>query len=114
MDIDRTYFIQLPLRTEEYNYEFSIIVNNVTYILWVYFNRRMGRWIISVKDENNDPIVMGIPILIGAQMLSRFADPRLSELKVMFAYNLQSKYVEIGEYELGVNGTLLVAQELEE
>jgi hypothetical protein len=113
MDIDRTYFMQLPLRSGEYNYEFNIRIGDSTYILWIYFNRRMGRWILNIKDDNNDYIAMGIPILIGSQMTSRFSDPRINELKVLFAYNLQSKYAEIGEFDLGKSGTLLVAKELE-
>lgn len=114
MDIDRTYFIQLPMRPEEYNYEFSVEVGDTYYILWIYFNRRMGRWILNVKDENNDPIVMSIPILVGSQMLSRFADARINDLKVLFAYNLEDKYAEIGEFDLGNTASLFIARELEE
>lgn len=112
MDINRTYFIQIPLRTEEYNYEFSTIIGDTTYIIWIYFNRRMSRWILNLKDENNDYIVMGVPLLIGSQLLSRFADPRLSDAKILFIFNSKNKYEEIGEFDLGNNGVLLAAREL--
>lgn len=112
MNIDNTYFIQIPLLKENYNYEFTTIIGESTYILWIYFNRRMGRWILNVKDENNDPLVMGIPVLIGAQMLSRFAGSKLEDIKILFAFNKKSQYEEIGEYDLGDNGSLYVAREL--
>jgi len=112
MNIDRTYFIQISLRPEEYNYEFSTIIGNTTYIIWIYFNRRMGRWILNMKDENNDPIIMGIPILVGSQLLSRFADPRLGDIKFLFAFNLKNQHEEIGEFDLGNTATLIAAREL--
>jgi len=112
MDINRTYFIQIPLTPEEYNYEFSTIIGDTTYIIWIYFNRRMGRWILNIKDENNDPIVMGIPILVGSQLLSRFAYSKLKDIKILFAFNLKNQHEEIGEFDLGNTATLVAAREL--
>jgi hypothetical protein len=112
LDVERTYFIQIPLKKEEYNYELSTVIVDTTYIIRIYFNRRMGRWIVSIKDENNDYIIMGIPIYIGSQMISRFADPRLEDIKFMFAYNIKNKYTEIGEFDLGNTATLFTANEL--
>jgi len=112
MNINNTYFIQIPLLKEEYNYEFTTIIGESTYILWIYFNRRMGRWILNVKDERNNYLVMGIPILIGSQILSRFANHKLNDIKILFAFNKKSQYEEIGEFDLGDNGVLLVAREL--
>jgi len=112
INTDESYFVQLPFRQDEYNYEYSVTIGDTTYILWIYFNRRMGTWILNIKDENNDPIVMGIPILVGSQMLSRFADHRIEDMKYTFAFNIKERYAEIGEYDLGSTATVFIAKEL--
>lgn len=113
VNLDETYFIQLPFRQNEYNYEYSVVIGSTTYILWLYFNRRMDRWILNIKDDNNDPLIMGIPILIGSQMLGRFAGEALRDIKYAFAFNLKNRYAEIGEFDLGSSATVYVAHELE-
>ncbi len=112
IDIDNTYVIQLPLVASEYNYEFSTSINNTTYIIWIYFNRRMNRWIINIKDEENDPIIMGIPILIGAKLVSRFSDSRINDIQLLMAFNLKSQNEEIGEYDLGTTAGLFTLKEI--
>ena len=113
MNINEIYFIQLPFRKDEYNYEYSVVIGNTIYILWLYYNRRMETWILNVKDENNDPIIMGTPILIGSQLLSRFADERLEDIKLCLAFNSKDRYAKIGENELGETSTIYIARELE-
>jgi len=112
IDINNTYVIQFPLVANEYNYEFSTSINNKTYIIWIYFNRRAGRWIVSIKDEENNPIIMGIPVLIGAKMVSRFSDNRLDDIKLLMAYNLKSETEEIGEFDFGVTAGLFTLKEI--
>jgi hypothetical protein len=113
MDLNNSYYIQLPFRKNEYNYEYSVVIGSTTYILWIYFNRRMGRWILNVKDENNNPLIMGVSILVGSQMLARFANEALRDIKYIFAFNVKDRYVEIGEFDLGNTATVYVAHELE-
>lgn len=113
MNISETYFIQLPFRKDEYNYEYSVVIGSTIYILWIYYNRRSSTWIMNLKDENNDPIIMGIPMLIGSQLLSRFADERLEDIKLCLAFNFKDRYAKIGENELGDTATVFVARELE-
>ena len=112
INLDESYFIQLPFRQNEYNYEYSVIIGSTTYILWIYYNRRMNRWILNIKDENNDPLIMGIPILIGSQLLSRFAGDTLEDIKYAFAFNIKDRYAEIGEFDLGSTSTIYVAHEV--
>lgn len=112
MNLNNSYFIQILLLKEEYNYEFTTIIGESTYILWIYYNRRMNRWILNVKDENNDYLIMGIPILNGSQMLLRFSNKKLSDIKIIFSYNKKSEFEEAGEFDIGYNTNLYVAREL--
>jgi len=102
MDINNAYVLRIPSRPDEYNYELTTIIDNATYIMHFYYNRRAGRWILNLKDENNDPIIMGIPLLIGSRLLSRFVNEKLNEsIKLLSLYNLKNTYEEVSEGELG-------------
>lgn len=97
MNLDNYYIIQLPLKNEKYNYEFSTIIGDSSFILWIYYNRRMERFILNIKDENNDSLLMGIPLLVGARIVRRFANDKLIDLKYLSVYNTKDGKSEIDE-----------------
>jgi len=104
---------EIALQPNVYNYEFSIIAQDTNYILRCYYNRRSSQWTLDIKDENNDPIVMSVPLLIGSQLTKRFVDERLSDLKYMVLYNDKSLYEEATEDSLGRTCNLYFMYELE-
>ena len=94
---------QIPIDSNSFNYEFNTKVNDTHYTLGLYYNRRAGKWILNVSDQSGNPIVMGIPLLIGSKMFTRFVNEDLLDLKYAFVYNKQSEYEEPGEDNLGTN-----------
>lgn len=95
--------VQIPINSNSLNYEFNSKINNTNYIFWLYYNRRADKWILNINDSRNNPIVMGIPLLIGSKMFTRFVNEDLVDIKYSFIYNKQSKYEEPGEDNLGTN-----------
>lgn len=94
--------LKLPLRSDIPKYEFRIDLDGVTYTLAFRFNFRMTRWIMDLKTENNIPVIMGIPVLIGTDILERYQSSDLPPGN-LFAVNLEDDFVEAGEDDLGNN-----------
>lgn len=103
---------KIPLQKNVYNYEFSIKAQRTNYILRIYYNRRIFQWTLDIKDEDNNPIVMSIPLLIGAKLTKRFVNEKLSDLKYLFLSNDKSRYEEATEDSLGDICNLYFAYEL--
>ena len=103
---------KIPLQKNVYNYEFSITAQQIDYILRLYYNRRISQWTLDIKDEDNNPIVMSIPLLLGAQLAKRFVNEKLIGLKYMLLSNDKSPYEEATEDSLGSNCNLYFIYEL--
>jgi len=103
---------KIPLQKNVYNYEFSITAQQIDYILRLYYNRRIAQWTLDIKDEDNNPIVMSIPLLIGAQLTKRFVNEKLIGLKYMLLSNDKNVYEEATEDSLGNNCNLYFMYEL--
>lgn len=50
----------------------SIAMGGVTYSLNVYWCRPAGLWMLDVSDVNNNPIIQGIPLVTGADLLAQY------------------------------------------
>lgn len=58
-------FTPQPLRME-------ISLGGVFYILRTYWNTPMGCWILDIYDDSDLPLVRGIPIVTGGDLLQQF------------------------------------------
>jgi len=103
---------KIPLQKNVYNYEFSISAQQIDYILRLYYNRRISQWTLDIKDEDNNPIVTSIPLLIGAQLTKRFVNEKLIGLKYLLLSNDKNRYEEATEDSLGNNCNLYFMYEL--
>ncbi len=58
------------------NQTFPIVLNNVSYILRLIFCQTTDAdacWLLDINDQNANPIVCGIPLVAGADMLEQYA-----------------------------------------
>jgi hypothetical protein len=67
----------IPCRNDVPWYLFRITLSNVVYTLRFRFDGRMGRWMMDMADPNNNDIIVGVPLLIGINLLGRFVNPAL-------------------------------------
>lgn len=52
---------------------FSIQLGPTTYNMNLYWNNNAeGGWTLDIADNNNNPIVQGIPIVTGADLLAQY------------------------------------------
>lgn len=98
--------IKLPLRSDIPKSEFRVDLDGVTYTFAFRFNFRMERWIMDLKTENNVPLIMGIPVLIGTDFLERFQSADLPPGN-LFAVNLEDEFVDADREDLGNNVIIL-------
>lgn len=112
IDSENSIYTRIPLRKDLFNYEFSIIIKNTIYIIRVYYNRRSSKYLIDIKDENNDPIVMSIPLLIGSQLTKRFVNEKLGDAKYLFMYNTKDIYDNPTVETIGTNCNLYTLEEI--
>jgi len=98
--------IQIPVRSDLYQYEFSCELDGTVYIFDIHYNSRKDRWIFGIKTSDGTEIVMGIPILVNYDLLGRFADSNLPP-GTLFAINTESEHENAGELDLGDKVLLL-------
>jgi predicted Zn-dependent protease with MMP-like domain len=65
-------FYKVPLQAAPQ--KFTIVLSGVTYTLTMqYRNTLMGGWILDIGDANNNPILQGIPLVTGVNLLDQYA-----------------------------------------
>lgn len=65
-------YFTIPLQPQPQT--FSITLGGVSYNLtFKYQNVDMGGWCLDIADQNSVPIVQGIPLVTGANLLAQYA-----------------------------------------
>lgn len=88
------------------NYEFRIDLEGSTYNLSLKYNKRENRWYLNIKDEQDNPIVMGIKMVLNTSLVERFQDDRLPP-GTLFLLNQTDINVDPGLEDFGTEIILL-------
>lgn len=65
-------FFTVPLQPQPQT--MTILLSGITYTLtFNYRNIDQGGWVLDIGDSNNIPIVTGVPLVTGANLLKQFA-----------------------------------------
>lgn len=65
-------FFQVPLQAQPQ--VFTINLSGVTYTLTLrYRNTTQGGWVLDIADSSNKPILQGVPLVTGANLLAQYA-----------------------------------------
>lgn len=93
---------ELPARYDMSSYQYTIELSNEIFLLKFYFNRRDNRWYMSIYDETENPIILGIPIIINWGLIDRF---KMLErpLGSIFAINFSQEEKNPVRKDLGTN-----------
>lgn len=63
--------VEVPLSHEPQN--FSIALGLTTYNMVLFWNSNaLGGWTININDSNDVPIVQGIPLVTGSDLLAQY------------------------------------------
>lgn len=102
--------LRVPLNHSLYHYEFRVELGSMIYVFEIRYNTYMGTWIFSIYDSANDPIIMGLPLLVGIDLLRRYTDDRLPPGR-LFMYNLENNNQDGEEKDLGDNLLMLYLED---
>jgi len=70
-------YLEIPIRTDIPAYQFQITLEGTVYTLHFHYNTRAERWVMDVNNVDDEPIVVGVPLLYGLPLLDRYQDERL-------------------------------------
>jgi hypothetical protein len=65
--------VALPLNGDVPFYSFTMGLSGTQFYLTIRYNSRMDRWIMDVADATQSPVIVGVPLLIGVNLLGRFS-----------------------------------------
>lgn len=97
---------QIPAISDNRNYEFRISLDGVFFTLAFRLNFRMNRWFMDVKDGEDIPLINGVPLLQGSDLIERFKAATLPAGHFIML-NLEGDTLEAGADDLGTNSLLL-------
>lgn len=62
---------EIPLTPEPQTFQIALV--NVTYTMTVVWNTANASWMIGIADASGNPILQGIPMVTGADLLQQYA-----------------------------------------
>jgi len=93
----------IPLNNVNQNIQTSLL--GVTYSLTVRWNALANLWYLDIDDVNDDPILNGIPMVAGVNLLKQYT--YLGIGGALVAQNVPNPLLPIGLDDLGKTGFLL-------
>lgn len=51
---------------------FDIVLSGIDYFMQVVWNSIASCWILDIADSNNNPLIQGIPLITGADLLAQY------------------------------------------
>lgn len=82
--------------TTELYYEQITQLDGLEYLMRFLWSDREGCWYLGIYDQNNNPIALGIRLIVSWSLLRRFIDPRLPS-GVLMCVDLSGQDIDIRE-----------------
>lgn len=97
---------EIPLDPTESSIKLKTKLSDEEFVLHVFWNGRMARWMLNFFTANEEPILMGLPLNMGVNLFGRFKDDRIPP-GVMLFFDVTRKTAEAGRNDLGVTHKLV-------
>lgn len=98
--------VALPLSTAFAWYTFRVGLSGVQYTFTVRYDSRMDRWILDLADAQGSPVIIGVPLLIGLNLLGRFTGQTNVPIGKFYATDNTSQSTQPTRYSFGITHTL--------
>jgi hypothetical protein len=99
-------YFEMPVRSDLSAYEFQIELEKTLYTFYFQFNARQARWIMEIRDELDEVIITGIPILTNVLLTKRFKDARMP-LGDFFVFDSKGADADPDETQFGTRFKLI-------
>lgn len=103
--------LKIPTSSEAY-YRQRTQLNGVSYVFVFKFNSREGIWSFDLLDQDEDPIALGVRVVVGVELLRWVVDSR-KPTGTLLCVDLQSESTTLqdsrdpGIFELGARWVLM-------
>jgi hypothetical protein len=101
-------FLLIPARNDFPWYRFKITLSGVVYTLRFRYNLRMDRWILDIADPSNNPILIGLPVLLERDMTGQYVMAAIPP-GTLFISDDTNKGSQPGRYAFGNTHTFFYA-----
>ncbi|OUJ08386.1 phage baseplate plug protein [Acetobacter sp. DsW_059] len=100
-----TVFYEVPLQPT--NQTVSVSISGSSYSFRTYYcNEENSGWVLDISDSSGNPVIQGIPLVTGADLLGQFA---YLNLGFSLMVTTDSAPAAVPTFEnLGINGRLYV------
>lgn len=95
----------LPLRNDTAWYSFTFTLSSTVYLFTIRYDQRMDRWIMDLADANSNPLVSGVPLLVGRNLIGRFVTEGLP-VGYFFVTDDTNTGIEPTRFSFGTTHTL--------
>jgi len=97
---------EIPLNSENASFKIRTILDDVEVVLLINWNDRIERWVLSIFDPSEVPLISGLPLHINTELLERFEVIGLPPGKMML-FDTTLQFIECPRDGLGDKYKLL-------
>lgn len=92
--------LEIPLRSDVDNYDFSVDLDGSTYFFELTWNDRSSMWSLIISDAERNVLLGAIPLMVNSNLLERF---KIAELPpgTLALLDLSGTNAEAGKNDLG-------------
>lgn len=99
-------FAEIPIDTRFPDQEGVYTLARRNYLIRFRLNFRSKRWMMDIKTEQGNPILIGIPLLVNRPLIRRFKDVRLPRGE-LFVLDVNETNTDPTEFSFGNTHTLV-------
>lgn len=92
--------LEIPIIFDEPSFKIRTILEGATLILRFDWSTRQERWSLSIYDGDGNALILGLPLHIDMEVISRFEITGLPPGR-LFLYDTTGAHVEAGRDDLG-------------
>ena len=104
--VDMSDIYSIPINSNSPSYKMRTTLGNDEYVFKIDWNERLSRWMFSLYDAQDNPLVVGLYLRVNFDLLSRFKINGMPSGMLML-YDASGSGEECGRNELGTRCKLL-------
>lgn len=95
--------VELPVPYKAANKVFEVTLDDVRYRLRLRWNKRRERWVLSIYNDADEPLALGLPVLVNWDFLLSCGHVPGIPAGRLLAICVDQTTTPPGRYELGAN-----------
>lgn len=92
--------VEIPITSAVANYDFKTTLEGLVYSFRMQWNQRFNRWVMSLSDGNDQPLIQGVPVLSGPIVLEQYVTEGLPPGAILFL-DTSGENIDPGRDDLG-------------